>query len=173
MPGRARSPQSTCVAGGCEHCRRSILQNCKTAIFESRSRNQESHTNEVSGAGTVSLNVELDPELWCELTDGVGVGTSLVGRVVGGDIEWAALRVWREFQQADKVNTLAVEEAIVLLCEMDGSPQTCGRRTRLRTPIRVLDGGVHFAGEHISAWPYWMQGALQSGLRAAKEVNDA
>jgi monoamine oxidase len=31
---------------------------------------------------------------------------------------------------------------------------------------------VHFAGEHISAWPYWMQGALQSGLRAAKEVHE-
>ena len=31
---------------------------------------QESHTNEVSGAGTVSFNVELDPELWRELTDG-------------------------------------------------------------------------------------------------------
>lgn len=57
-------------------------------IFHDR----ESHTNEVSGAGTVSFNVELDPELWCELTDGVGVGTSLVGRVVGGDIEWARPR---------------------------------------------------------------------------------
>jgi len=35
------------------------------------------------------------------------------------------------------------------------------------------EGRVHFAGEHISAWPYWMQGALQSGLRAAKEVHEA
>jgi monoamine oxidase len=35
------------------------------------------------------------------------------------------------------------------------------------------EGRVHFAGEHLSAWPYWMQGALQSGLRAAKEVSDA
>ena len=61
---------------------------------------QESHTNEVGGAGTVSFNAELDPELWRELNDGMGVGTSLVGRVVGGDIEWAALRAWREFQQA-------------------------------------------------------------------------
>jgi monoamine oxidase len=29
---------------------------------------------------------------------------------------------------------------------------------------------THFAGEHISRFQGWMQGALQSGLRAAKEV---
>ncbi len=32
------------------------------------------------------------------------------------------------------------------------------------------DGLVHFAGEHTSAFPGWMQGALASGLRAAEEV---
>lgn len=35
------------------------------------------------------------------------------------------------------------------------------------------EGRVHFAGEHTSAWPGWMQGALESGVRAAREVNDA
>src|SRR3954468_656326 len=34
-------------------------------------------------------------------------------------------------------------------------------------------GRVHFAGEHTSPWPGWMQGALHSGLRAAREVNEA
>jgi len=34
-------------------------------------------------------------------------------------------------------------------------------------------GRIHFAGEHTSPWPGWMQGALHSGLRAAKEVNEA
>jgi monoamine oxidase len=29
---------------------------------------------------------------------------------------------------------------------------------------------VHFAGEHTSRFQGWMQGALQSGLRAAREV---
>ena len=33
------------------------------------------------------------------------------------------------------------------------------------------EGRIHFAGEHTSAWTGWMQGALMSGLRAAKEVN--
>jgi monoamine oxidase len=35
------------------------------------------------------------------------------------------------------------------------------------------EGRVHFAGEHTSPWPGWIQGALHAGLRAATEVNDA
>ncbi|MDQ1453215.1 MAG: monoamine oxidase [Acidobacteriaceae bacterium] len=34
------------------------------------------------------------------------------------------------------------------------------------------EGRIHFAGEHTSAEPGWMQGALASGFRAAKEVNE-
>jgi monoamine oxidase len=32
------------------------------------------------------------------------------------------------------------------------------------------EGRVHFAGEHTSSWMGWMQGALESGERAAAEV---
>jgi monoamine oxidase len=35
------------------------------------------------------------------------------------------------------------------------------------------EGRVHFAGEHVSAYPGWMQGALVSALRAAREVHEA
>jgi monoamine oxidase len=35
------------------------------------------------------------------------------------------------------------------------------------------EGRVHFAGEHTSAWHGWMNGALESGNRAAEEVNAA
>ena len=35
------------------------------------------------------------------------------------------------------------------------------------------EGRIHFAGEHTSPWNGWMQGAIESGLRAAREVNDA
>ena len=34
------------------------------------------------------------------------------------------------------------------------------------------DGRFHFAGEHLSHWPSWMQGALSSGLRAVKEIDE-
>ena len=34
------------------------------------------------------------------------------------------------------------------------------------------EGRIHFAGEHLSEWPSWMQGALSSGLRAVKEIHE-
>jgi monoamine oxidase len=48
-----------------------------------------------------------------------------------------------------------------------------GQMTSLLPHISAPEGRIHFAGEHTSPWPGWMQGALQSGHRAAKEVNDA
>ena len=36
-----------------------------------------------------------------------------------------------------------------------------------------MEGRIHFAGEHLSPWPSWMQGALSSGLRAMKEIDAA
>jgi len=54
-----------------------------------------------------------------------------------------------------------------------GSEHSPGQLTTLCVGLEQPEGRVHFAGEHISAWPYWMQGALQSGLRAAKEVHEA
>lgn len=38
---------------------------------------------------------------------------------------------------------------------------------------REPEGRIHFAGEHASAFPGWMQGAIESGLRAAREVHTA
>ncbi|MEE3136081.1 MAG: FAD-dependent oxidoreductase, partial [Candidatus Neomarinimicrobiota bacterium] len=34
------------------------------------------------------------------------------------------------------------------------------------------EGRIHFAGEHASEYHGWMQGALVSGLRAAKEMHE-
>jgi len=37
----------------------------------------------------------------------------------------------------------------------------------------ATDGRMHFAGEHLSGWSSWIQGALSSGLRAVKEIDEA
>ena len=37
--------------------------------------------------------------------------------------------------------------------------------------IRKREGRIWFAGEHTSPWPGWMQGAIASGIKAAREVN--
>ncbi|HET7464423.1 MAG TPA: FAD-dependent oxidoreductase [Longimicrobium sp.] len=39
--------------------------------------------------------------------------------------------------------------------------------------LATPEGRIHFAGDHTSAWPGWMQGALASGIRAADAVHAA
>lgn len=48
-----------------------------------------------------------------------------------------------------------------------------GQMGELWPHIARPEGRVHFAGDHTSAWIRWMQGALHSGNRVAREVNDA
>jgi len=44
---------------------------------------------------------------------------------------------------------------------------------QFRTVVPYLatpEGRIHFAGEHTSPWPGWIQGALHSGVRTAREI---
>jgi monoamine oxidase len=45
-----------------------------------------------------------------------------------------------------------------------------GQMSRIMPDIATPEGRIHFAGEHTSSWMGWMQGALESGERAANEV---
>lgn len=45
--------------------------------------------------------------------------------------------------------------------------------TRLQESIIAPEGRIHFAGEHTSLYHAWIQGALESGIRAATEVHEA
>ena len=49
-----------------------------------------------------------------------------------------------------------------------------GTRNQITTLLPHLmkpEGRIHFAGEHASAYHGWIQGAIESGNRAAKEIN--
>ena len=46
-----------------------------------------------------------------------------------------------------------------------------GEMRDLMPHIAKPEGRIHFAGDHTSQFPGWMHGALQSGNRAAREVN--
>ncbi len=49
-----------------------------------------------------------------------------------------------------------------------------GQFSSLLPHVARPEGRIHFAGEHTSVWiDGWMQGALESGDRVAREVNDA
>lgn len=45
-----------------------------------------------------------------------------------------------------------------------------GQMASMMPEIGTPEGRVHFAGEHTSSWMGWMEGALESGERAAREV---
>ena len=47
------------------------------------------------------------------------------------------------------------------------------QQTRLQADIVRPEGRIHFAGEHTSLYHAWIQGALESGIRAAKEIHEA
>jgi monoamine oxidase len=48
-----------------------------------------------------------------------------------------------------------------------------GQQTRLQSDIVAPEGRIHFAGEHTSLYHAWIQGALESGIRAAREIHEA
>ena len=45
-----------------------------------------------------------------------------------------------------------------------------GQESALGGHIASREGSIHFAGDHTSQFPGWMNGALESGTRAAREV---
>jgi monoamine oxidase len=45
-----------------------------------------------------------------------------------------------------------------------------GQLSRHYQSLRSAEGRLHFAGEHTSPWSGWMNGGLESGVRAAAEV---
>jgi monoamine oxidase len=48
-----------------------------------------------------------------------------------------------------------------------------GQMSSLIPHMARSEGRIYFAGEHASAWPGWMQGSIESGNRAAREINEA
>ena len=47
------------------------------------------------------------------------------------------------------------------------------QQTELQADIVQPEGRIHFAGEHCSLYHAWIQGALEIGIRAAREIHEA
>ena len=47
------------------------------------------------------------------------------------------------------------------------------QQTQLQADIVKPEGRIHFAGEHCSLYHAWIQGALESGLLAARAIHEA
>ena len=48
-----------------------------------------------------------------------------------------------------------------------------GQQTQLYDDIVRPEGRVLFAGEHCSLYHAWIQGSLESGIRAARTIHEA
>ena len=48
-----------------------------------------------------------------------------------------------------------------------------GQVTAFHAEAGRPEGHIHFAGEHTSTWFAWMNGAIESGSRAAHEVQNS
>lgn len=46
------------------------------------------------------------------------------------------------------------------------------QQTQLQSDIVKQEGRIYFAGEHCSLYHAWIQGALESGIRAAREIHE-
>ncbi|HTH65672.1 MAG TPA: AraC family transcriptional regulator [Gemmatimonadales bacterium] len=116
----------------------------------------EAHDNAVGPRGTMSLNVEITPELWDELA----VGDMVPGRVLSGDVEWLAAAVWREFHREDAARALALDEAVALLCSSLRADQRCQRSPSARR----LAASAEYISQHLTPTPRLAEVAHVAGV---------
>jgi monoamine oxidase len=151
-----------------------VIMQCRTRYWEAEGHN---------GFGMS----DLPQEIWHPTHDQPGTRGLLVSRTflsmgqsVGATSEEKRLEfVSREMEKVHPGLLGNLEGAVSKIWQIDPwaggaiSLHAPGQLTTTCADIERPEGRVHFAGEHTSGWPGWMQGALQSGLRAAKEVHDS
>ena len=132
-------------------------------------------------------NTDIPGEIWDATFDQPGSRSLLQLYLQGSASEYASAmtedeRVRFGIRQVDRVFPGLEEhlEGAVSQC-WDNDPWARGA-TRLmhvgqgavfHPHVATPEGHIHFAGEHTSTWYAWMNGAIESGSRAADEVNRA
>jgi monoamine oxidase len=99
---------------------------------------------------------------------------------------WGSLapdeRVAQAIEDVSRIHPQIVAEVEVGASKVwHADPWACGafalfeprQKTTLHEAIVAPEGRVHFAGEHCSLMHRWVQGAIESGLRAAMAIHEA
>ena len=116
-----------------------------------------------------------------------GRGVMLASYTWGEDAQrWGSLspgdRVAQALEDVSRIHPQAEEEFEVGASKMWHDDEFAGgafalfdpgQQTLLYEAIVAPEGRIHFAGEHASLAHAWIQGAIESGLRAASEVHEA
>jgi AraC family transcriptional regulator len=120
----------------------------------------DAHDNVVGPRGTMSLNVEIAPELWSELAGGLHSAETVSGRVLSGDVEWLAATVWREFHREDAAGALGMDEAVALLC----SSLRVDRKGTGPLSARRLALSAEYLSQHLTPAPRLADVAQVAGV---------
>jgi len=115
-----------------------------------------------------------------------GRGVMLASYTWGEDAQrWGSLspedRIVQALEDVSRIHPQAIEEFEVGASKMWHDDEFAGgafalfdpgQQTLLYDAIVAPEGRVHFAGEHASLAHAWIQGAIESGIRAAAEIHD-
>ena len=110
--------------------------------------------------GLLQLTFRVLSELASKMADERIRAIEQVERVFPGlreHVEYASSQCWDNDQWAGGATRL----------------MNVGQVTTFHAEARRPEGHIHFAGEHTSTWFAWMNGAIESGSRAAQEVNNS
>jgi len=141
-------------------------------------------------AGGLSGSARTDraTEVWDSTFDQVASPRGVLGASVGGQVGHAVLGMSADNSLAFGVGLVAdafpairaqFEKGFVQRWALDPWVRGAfpvfkpGEMSTLMPVMAQPEHGIHFAGEHTSSWTGWMEGALQSGERAAREVLSA
>lgn len=99
--------------------------------------------------------------MWDSLSEGERIQYTLLNSSkIYGDIVWAEFVSGPSFSWSQNPYSAGAFTAM--------EP---GQELELYPYIPVPERKIHFAGEHASLTHAWMQGAIESGIRTAYEVN--
>ena len=115
-----------------------------------------------------------------------GRGVMLASYTWGEDAQrWGSLsgedRILQALEDVTRIHPQALDEFEVGASKMWHDDEFAGgafalfdpgQQTLLYDSIIAPEGRIHFAGEHASLAHAWIQGAIESGVRAAAEIHD-
>ncbi|MDQ3991956.1 MAG: flavin monoamine oxidase family protein [Actinomycetota bacterium] len=155
-------------------------------LFQTRTRFWE-HTEGIVG-GTTATDLSIRRICYPSFSDAREArGTLLASYTWGQDaLRWGAMdaetRIEQALEDVAKIHPEIAEEFEVGVSHAwYEDPYARGafalfepeQESRLQRDIVASEGRIHFAGEHCSLWHAWIQGALESGIRAAREIHEA
>ena len=135
-----------------------------------------------------SARTDRAAETWDAADDQAAPSRGILGATVGGEMGRRALAMTAEASLSVGVDLVAdafpairseFEKGAVRRWSAEPWARGAfalyrpGEMTTLMPELASAEGGLHFAGEHTSTWTGWMEGALESGERAAREVLSA